>query len=89
MYVLSVNNGITSDFNALSLLPKYFGFNTTNYFTAGQTQGVNVVHYDIKDTAFSAVWHGADANYYMDIDSNGVNDIHFKCQAIVSATDPL
>ena len=86
LYVLSVNNGVTSDVNALSLLPKYFGFNTANYFTAGQTQGINVLHYDINDTAFSAVWHGADANYYMDIDSNGISDILFKCQAIVSAT---
>lgn len=86
LYVLSVNNGSTSDVNSLSLFPKYFGFNTTNYFTAGQTQGANVLYHDIKDTTFGAVWHGADANYFLDIDSNGVSDIHFKCQAIVSAT---
>jgi hypothetical protein len=86
LYVLSVSNGVTSDVNALSLFPKYFGFNTAGYFTAGQTQGADVIYHDIKDTAFAAVWHGADANYYMDIDSNGVNDIQFKCQAIVSAT---
>jgi hypothetical protein len=86
LYVLSVNNGVTSDVNALSLFPKYFGFNTTDYFTAGQSQGANVIYHDIKDTTVAAVWHGADANYYMDIDSNGVNDILFNCQASVSGT---
>jgi hypothetical protein len=78
LYVLSVNNGITSDFNALSLLPKYFGFNTANYFTAGQSQGLNVYYHDIDDTTFSASYNTS-ANYYLDVDSNGVNDIKLTC----------
>lgn len=78
LYVLSINNGITSDVSALSLLPKYFAFNTLNYFTAGQTEGVNVKHYDIKDTSIAASYNTS-ASYFLDVDSNGVNDIKLTC----------
>lgn len=84
-FVLSVHNGANADVNSLCTASKYFAYSTPDYFSVEQPLKSNLYYHEIPDTTFAGIWHSTDAYYYMDIDSNGVNDLKFRSSGSTSA----
>ena len=85
LFVLTVSDSLQTDVNALSIPSSRFALHNPSFLFSGQETG-GVIFTDIVDTTLIAWPYGAQPNFLVDVDNNGINDIEFLCSASGSAT---
>jgi len=80
-FVLTMNDNNFSDVNALSATSKYFEYTTPDCFEAG-SQNITSVLYSIINDTIEGIKNYPSAHYYLDVDTNGVNDLDFVCNVV-------
>lgn len=74
-FVLTMSDNNLSDVNALSLVRKYFGFSTPNFFIADKKDTSSVIYTDIQDTSFYGQAYIMPKSKSIDFNKDGIVDL--------------